>query len=280
MPIQQDLLFKEDRGDDMIKIAIIGGTGVYDPRILANIREDNITTPYGSVHYKVGDYSGQSVAFIPRHGSNHSIPPHLINYRANAWAMKKLGVQNILATTAVGSLNLNMKPGDFVLIDQFLDFTKSRVTTFFDGGERGVVHVDVTEPYCPRIRSTMQTAAKQAGIDVHTQGVYVCTEGPRFETPAEIAMFSKLGGDLVGMTNIPEVLLAREAEMCYATVSMVTNFAAGISTQPLTHAEVLETMAANTENIKKLIMATIEQLQPDTDCTCKHALQEYGGFKL
>lgn len=264
----------------MIKLAIIGGTGVYDPSILDNIREEQVTTPYGSVQFKVGDYAGQTVAFISRHGNKHSIPPHLINYRANAWAMKKIGVQNIIATTAVGSLNLDMKPGDFVIIDQFLDFTKNRVTTFYEGGDRGVAHVDVTAPYCPAIRTTMQTAAKKIGIAVHTNGVYVCTEGPRFETPAEITMFAKLGGDLVGMTNVPEVTLAREAEMCYATVSMVTNFAAGISQQSLTHSEVLETMAGNADNIKKLIMETIRTLAPDVDCSCKHALHEYGGFKL
>ncbi|WP_425060994.1 S-methyl-5'-thioinosine phosphorylase [Sporomusa carbonis] len=263
-----------------MKIAIIGGTGVYDPRILNNIREQEIATPYGVVRFKSGEYAGKEVAFIPRHGSNHSIPPHLINYRANIWAMKKLGVQNIIATTAVGSLNPAMKPGDFVLIDQFMDFVKNRVTTFYEGGERGVVHVDVTTPYCPSVRTVLADAAKDLAISIHQKGTYVCTEGPRFETPAEITMFAKLGGDVVGMTNVPEVVLAREAEMCYATVSMVTNFAAGISPQPLTHHEVLETMQANTENIKKLIMAGIERLQPDTDCVCKHALSEYGGFTL
>lgn len=270
----------EKQGDYMVEIAIIGGTGVYDPRILDNVREEQLVTPYGQVHFRVGEYAGQAVAFIPRHGSNHSIPPHQINYRANMWAMKKIGVQNIIATTAVGSLNLAMKPGDFVLIDQFLDFTKSRVNTFYEGGDKGVVHVDVTDPYCPAVRAKLQTSAAKLGIAVHTKGVYVCTEGPRFETPAEIKMFAKLGGDLVGMTNVPEVILAREAEICYATVSMVTNFAAGISSQPLTHAEVVETMAANGENIKRLIMETVSALRPDNDCSCKHALQEYGGFKL
>ncbi|SDD42598.1 S-methyl-5'-thioadenosine phosphorylase [Sporomusa acidovorans] len=263
-----------------MKIAIIGGTGVYDPKILNNIREECVATPFGIVRFKSGEYAGEQIAFIPRHGSTHSIPPHLINYRANIWAMKKLGVQNIIATTAVGSLNLDMKPGSFVLIDQFLDFVKNRVTTFYEGGERGVVHVDVTTPYCPSIRKTLCEFAQKLNIPIHEQGTYVCTDGPRFETPAEIKMFAKLGGDVVGMTNVPEVVLAREAEMCYATVSMVTNYAAGISPQPLTHHEVLETMQANTENIKQLILSALENLQPELDCTCKHALAEYGGFKL
>jgi len=264
----------------MVNIAIIGGTGLYDPRILDNVREEKIVTPYGEVNYKVGDFQGRPIAFIPRHGSQHSIPPHLINYRANIWAMKKIGVTNIIATTAVGSLNMDMKPGDFVLVDQFLDFVKNRVTTFYEGGERGVVHVDVTEPYCPSLRKVLIEAARKTGIAVHEKGTYVCTEGPRFETPAEIKAFAKLGGDLVGMTNVPEVVLAREAEMCYSTVSMVTNFAAGISPEPLTHSEVLETMKANTENIKALVMAAISMIDPSADCPCRHALKEFGGFKL
>jgi 5'-methylthioadenosine phosphorylase len=265
----------------MIKIAIIGGTGVYDPNILLNVRSEEISTPYGSVQYNVGEYAGKEVAFLPRHGNKHSIPPHLINYRANIWAMKKLGVENIIATTAVGSLNIEMKPGHFVLVDQFLDFTKGRASTFYEGGERGVVHVDLTKPYCEKLRETVHTAAKALTIPIHTKGVYVCTEGPRFETPAEINMFAQFGGDLVGMTNVPEAVLAREAEMCYSTVSMVTNYAAGISPQPLTHGEVLETMAANGDNIKKLIMKSIELIEVGSaTCSCSKALAEYGGFKL
>ncbi len=264
----------------MIKIAIIGGTGVYDPTILDNVREETVVTPYGMVEYKIGDFKGKGIAFIARHGSKHSIAPHLINYRANIWAMKKLGVENIIATTAVGSLNLNMKPGDFVLVEQFIDFTKNRITTFYEGGERGVVHVDVTSPYCPSLREIIRTAGQSMGIAIHDKGTYVCTDGPRFETPAEISMFAKMGGDLVGMTNVPEVVLAREAEMCYATISMVTNYAAGISRQALTHSEVVETMQANTENIKQLIMSAIDLINTNSDCGCRHALAEYGGFKL
>lgn len=263
----------------MISMAIIGGTGVYDPRILSNIGEQSVETPYGGVTFMVGDYAGKRVAFIPRHGNKHSIPPHLINYRANIWAMKQIGVRSILATTAVGSLNLAMKPGDFVIVDQFLDFTKGRVSSFYEGGQRGVVHVDVTEPYCPTLRQVIMKSAAATDISIHDRGVYVCTEGPRFETPAEIRMFAKLGGDLVGMTNVPEVVLAKEAEMCYSTISMVTNFAAGISPQALTHGEVLDTMRENSEKIKRLLMKTIE-LTDMQDCACQHALSEYGGFKL
>lgn len=264
----------------MYKIAIIGGTGVYDPSMLVNVCEEEVHTPYGIVKFKAGQFAGKNVAFIPRHGSSHAIPPHLINYRANIWAMKKVGVENIIATTAVGSLNINMKPGDFVLVDQFLDFTKNRINTFYDGGERGVVHIDLTSPYCPSLRNQIIQAANAQNITIHNTGTYVCTEGPRFETPAEVSMFTQFGGDLVGMTNVPEVVLAREAEICYSTISMVTNYGAGISSVPLTHSEVLDMMKANTENIKRLIMAAIREVRVDSDCACRHALMEYGGFKL
>jgi 5'-methylthioadenosine phosphorylase len=262
-----------------MKIAIIGGTGVYDPTMLENIQQQQVDTPFGEVQLKSGWYLGQEIAFMARHGSHHSIPPHLINYRANIWALKKLGVEQIIATTAVGSLNRKMRPGDLVLVDQFLDFTKGRAATFYEGGQRGVVHVDVTEPYCPHLRRILYDEARKLNIAIHQQGTYVCTEGPRFESPAEIKMFSILQGDLVGMTNLPEVVLAREAEMCYSTVSMVTNFAAGISAQPLTHSEVVEAMSLSGENIRRLIMAAIAALS-DGDCHCREALREYGGFKL
>lgn len=251
-----------------VRLAIIGGTGVYDPRILENLREESMTTPYGDARVRIGTYQGEEVAFLARHGTSHSVPPHLINYRANIWALKKLGVERVIATTAVGSVNRNMKPGDFVLTDQFIDFTKGRTATFFDGGEAGVVHTDFTEPYCPECRAILAEAAADAGISAHNGGTYVCTEGPRFETPAEIRMFATLGGDLVGMTNVPEVVLAREAGICYATVSMVTNFAAGISPTNLTHEEVLEVMAANSENLKELVMGTLTRIPVVRACHC------------
>jgi len=264
----------------MIEIGIIGGTGIYDPSILENVHEAETLTPYGNVSYKVGDYAGKSIAFIPRHGTSHSIAPHLIKYRANIWALKKIGVKNILATAAVGSLNLSMKLGDFVVVDQFIDFTKNRINTFYEGGNSGVIHVDFTTPYCPTMGKTLFHVGQSMGIAIHSKGTYVCTEGPRFETPAEIAMFAKLGGDIVGMTNVPEVVLAREAEICYSAIGMVTNFAAGISPNPLTYGEVIEIMNQNTENLKRLLMNTIQLIDTSADCNCKTALAEYGGFKF
>lgn len=261
-------------------IAIIGGTGIYDPSMLESIEEKQLMTPYGEITYTQGSYHGKPVIFMARHGSKHSIPPHLINYRANIWGLKKLGVTMIISTTAVGSLNPEFKPGHFVLTDQFLDFTKSRVNTFYDGGKKGVVHLDVTDPYCPELRGHIEAAAKELGLNVHNGGTYVCTEGPRFETPAEIKMFHMLGGDTVGMTNVPEVTLAGEAETAYATISMVTNFAAGISETALTHHEVTEVMKQLSDSFKALILKTIDRLDPNADCSCHHRLAEYGGFTL
>lgn len=265
----------------MVKIAVIGGSGVYDPDMLENVRAERVETPYGGVELQIGAYAGREVAFLARHGSRHSIAPHKINYRANIYALKKLGVRKVVSTTAVGSLNRAMQLGDFVLPNQFLDFTKNRVCTFYEGGERGVVHVDVTEPYCPDLRRKITGIGSRLGIHVINGGTYVCTDGPRYETPAEIKMFSLLGGDLVGMTNVPEVTLAQEAEMCYATISMVTNMAAGISETKLTHQEVMDAMAANSGNFRRLIMTLLAELEPDEDnCDCARVLAGVGGFKL
>lgn len=259
-----------------VKLAIIGGTGVYDPNMLENIREEEVISRYGDVKVVIGSYCGREVAFMPRHGSNHSVPPHKINYRANIWGLKKLGVEKIIATAAVGSLNHDMKPGEFVLVDQFLDFTKGREQTFYEGGAEGFVHIDMTYPYCPDLREVLRQAGGGLGVQVHPSGTYVCTEGPRFETAAEIKMYARLGGDLVGMTSVPEVVLAREAGICYATIAMVTNFAAGISPNLLTHDEVVEMMKQNAENIRRYIMKTIEIMPGARNCPCGQTPQLLG----
>lgn len=250
--------------------AIIGGTGVYDPDMLENLREQTVDTPYGQTAVRIGSYKGREVVFMNRHGAGHKLPPHKVNYRANIWALRKLGVRRVLGTAAVGSLNASMQPGDLVLASDFLDFTKSRVYTFFEGGDDGVVHVDVTEPYCPDLRQQLADIAAAEGLRCHDGGVYVCCEGPRFETPAEIRMFQRLGGDLVGMTNVPEVVLAREIGLCYSLVCMVTNLAAGISETPLTHEEVLEVMAENGQRLRRLALGLLERLPGTTpSCGCQ-----------
>lgn len=257
-----------------IKIAIIGGTGVYDPDILNDIRDEKISTPYGDVELKIGKHKGKLIAFMNRHGEGHSIPPNMVNYRANIDALKRLGVKKILATAAVGSLNPLMKPGNLVFVDQFLDFTKYRQQTFFDGGSAGVVHTDMTSPYCTELRGILSRAAQSQELISHNGGIYVCCEGPRFETAAEIKMYRMLGGDLVGMTGVPEAPLAREAEMCYASIAMVTNFAAGISPSRLSHQEVVDTMILNGENMRKLLMQAIDWIDIDQACTCHGDTQD------
>lgn len=263
----------------MPKTAIIGGTGVYDPRILENITEHRLKNRYGDVKYFIGSYQGEEIVFLARHGTDHSVPPHLINYRANVWQLKELGVERVIATAAVGSLNIDMKPGSFVIVDQFFDFTKSRISTFYDGGEMGVVHCDMTHPYCPEIRQALLEAGRRRGFSIHDGGVYVCTEGPRFETAAEVKMYASLGGDLVGMTSVPEAVLARELGICYATVCMVTNYGAGISSERLTHKEVLEAMGLITSNLKTLFMDAITNIPADRGCDCSKIISEIEDLK-
>ncbi|MBI2874815.1 MAG: S-methyl-5'-thioadenosine phosphorylase [Firmicutes bacterium] len=259
------------------RLAIIGGTGVYDPGFLEGAETRIVPTPYGEVEILFGRRGPREVCFLARHGRGHTVPPHRINYRGNIWALRKAGVRWIIASSAVGSLNPQMKPGELVLVDQFLDFTKSRDATFHDGAG-GVVHVDFTEPYCPALREHLGAAAASLDLTAHPAGTYVCTEGPRFETPAEIAFFRGAGGDLVGMTGVPEVVLAREAELCYASVALVTNFAAGISPTILTHREVVEVMQANLEQIRALIGRAVDTLPPAGNCRCGSAAGEKGIF--
>lgn len=255
------------------EIGVIGGSGVYSLDTVESPEKLEVETPYGkSPKLVVGKVGGRRVAFLPRHGEHHSAPPHKVRYRANMWSLKELGVERVIATTAVGSLNSEVKPGEFVLLDQFLDFTKSRPSTFYEGGEEGVVHVDMTEPYCPDLRGTLKKTAEGLEIRVHSSGTYACTEGPRFETVAEVQMLSKLGADVVGMTNVPESVLARELEICYSAVSIVTNFGAGISDEKLTHEEVVEIMEENTDRIKDLIFSAIPQIPEERTCPCKNAL--------
>lgn len=264
----------------MGKLAIIGGTGVYDPSMLDEISSSKIDTPYGTLTYEKGVANGKEVIFITRHGKTHSIPPHKINYRANIYGLKMLGVSAIISTTAVGSLNPQMRPGELVVVDQFIDMTKLREGTFFDGKDYPVAHVDMTTPYCPLLSEMILKTGSSLNIKIHNKGTYICTEGPRFETPAEIQMFKILGGDLVGMTNVPECQLAREAEIAYATISLVTNLAAGISPQALTHQEVLDAMKQNSLTFKSVIKLILENYDENMVSIAHTAMSEYGGFRV
>lgn len=265
----------------MRKIAIIGGSGVYNPEALQGFEKKIIDTPYGQALVNVGMLNGNQVAFITRHGVGHSVPPHKINYRANMWALKSLGTEEIMATTAVGSLNPEMTAGHFVVCSDLLDFTKGRINTFFDGERLPVGHADFTHPYCEKVREKIINCLKEMDIPFHTHGCYVCAEGPRFETAAEVRMFASFGGDVVGMTNCPESILAREAEMHYSTVSIVTNMGAGISKTPLSHQEVIDAMALSIKKMEALISAFIAYAkEAEAECTCANCMKEFGGFKL
>lgn len=251
----------------MNKIAIIGGTGVYSPELFTEGTKISVETPYGSVSMLKAMYKDKEVYFLERHGAAHTIPPHQVNYRANIFALKKLSVDRVIATAAVGSMNLEMQPGSFVILSDFLDFTKSRPATFFENN-KGVVHVDMTEPYCPEVREALIISCKKLNLPYSEHGVYACFEGPRFETKAEIKMFQALGADVVGMTNVPEVVLAKEANLCYGTVAMVTNFCTGISSTPLSHEEVVNKMQSMSGSIRSLILMTIDELKPVRCCRC------------
>lgn len=265
----------------MRNIGIIGGSGVYSPKIFQGFMEQIVKTPYGDALCFIGEKYGNKVVFLTRHGVKHSVPPHKVNYRANIWALKKLGVNDILATAAVGSLNLDMEAMHFVLCDQLLDFTKSRIYTFYDTAERGVAHIDFSQPYCATLRKQLSLCLDKLGYTYHKQGTIVVTEGPRFETPAEIKAYRLLGADIVNMTNSPECVLAREAEMHYATLAVVTNLSAGISKNPLSNTEVQEGMKISVERINKIFDAFLADNDfTEKHCNCEHALAEVGGFKL
>lgn len=253
-----------------IDIAVIGGTGL--ETLLKDVEQIRIGTPYGlPPPISTGEVDGKLVAFLPRHGGHHTVPPHKVNYRANIYALREIGVERIFATNAVGAINLEFKPGDLVVPHDLIDFTKLREVTFYDEGQ--VTHVDVSQPYCPEIRTFLVKMAKERNERVWGQSVLVCTEGPRFETPAEIEMFRRLGCDIVGMTGSPEAVLARELEMCYATICFVSNMAAGIQ-ERLTASEVTEVAKQRMPIIQQILREAIKHLPKDRHCSCAQALKE------
>ncbi len=251
-------------------VAIIGGTGLEG--LLKNPRQIRIGTPYGfPSSLQIGEIQGKSVAFLLRHDVGHSIPPHKVNYRANICALREIGVERIIATNAVGAINLDFKPGDSVVPHDLIDFTKRRYLTFYD--EAPVTHIDFSQPYCPEIRKVLIAKSKEITERVLDSAVHVCTDGPRYETPAEIHMFRKLGGDIVGMTGIPEAVLARELEICYATLCFVSNMAAGVQPK-LTTREVMEVSKSVMPKIQQTIVEVIRDLPRVRQCPCPGSLKE------
>jgi 5'-methylthioadenosine phosphorylase len=259
----------------MSKIGLIGGSGLYDIKGFVLKQKKSIATPFGkpSDQYLIGKIGKTDIVFLPRHGKKHNIPPHMINYRANIWGFKKLGVERILSISAVGGIKKGLKPGDIVVLDQVMDMTRNRKSTFYNG-KGGVVHIDFTEPYCPELRRIILKAGKQAKVPLKNSGTYVAVEGPRLETASEIRSFKLLGGGVVGMTGMPEASLAREVAICYTGISVVANYAAGISKTKLTVPEVMEAMHASTEKIKSLLKKTFSLIPGERKCPCKDALKE------
>lgn len=257
------------------EFGVIGGTGLYDPKLLKNVQEVTVETPYGkpSDAITVGELSGKSVAFLPRHGKLHTIRPSDINVRANIFALKRLGVKRIIAASTVGSLREDYQPGDIVFADQFIDRTTKREQSFYTLSEAKVCHISVAEPMCPQLRQTLIDAAKNLNVKMHPTGTYVCIEGPRFSTKAESKMYQKWGADLIGMTMVPEVVLAREAEICYANISTVTDYDCW-KEHAVSVDDIVNTMKTGIENVKHIIVQTIAKTPAECSCQCGQALKE------
>jgi 5'-methylthioadenosine phosphorylase len=257
-------------------IGVIGGSGFYS--LLSDVRREHLKTPYGepSGDFALGSVGGVEVAFLPRHGSKHTIPPAQINYRANLWAMQKLGVSQVLAPTAAGSLQPGIKPGDFVVCDQFVDCTYGRADSFFTGPR--VAHVSTADPYCPRLRALALEVGRGLGVTMHDGGTVVVVNGPRFSSRAESRWFSAQGWEVVNMTQYPELVLARELELCYLNLALITDYDAGLEgqpeIQPVSVAEVEQVFKSNNDRVRELILRLIPQLASgERECPCPQAMK-------
>lgn len=254
----------------MPRVAIIGGTGLEG--LLKGSRTVSLETPYGSAPpISLGSVGEQEVAFLPRHGPNHDIPPHKVNYRANLAALKQLRVERIIATNAVGAINKSYTPGDLAVPVDILDMTKSRATTYFDSAP--VTHIDVSQPYCPDLRKTLIESSKSTDVNTWDESILAATEGPRYETPAEIRMLRTLGSDIVGMTGAPEVFLAREQEMCYSALCFISNRASGMQ-ERLSAVEVLEVGKKSKPAMLTVIRKTVESVPVERSCPCIRAMDQ------
>ena len=254
----------------MPRIGVIGGSGLY--RLLEGARAVDVETPYGppSDRVVVGEVDGRSVAFLPRHGADHRLPPHRIPYRANLWALRSLGVRQVLAPCAVGSLRPDLPPGSMVVCDQLVDRTSGREQTFYD---RGPVHVPFADPYCPRGRQVVVELARAAGWSVRERGTMVVVDGPRFSTRAESQWFAAAGWSVVNMTGHPEAVLARELALCFTTIALVTDLDAGVEGGgSVTQAEVFSVFRDSTERLRALLLAAVRELPEQRECPCAHAL--------
>ena len=272
-------LMQISKGKDMINnmqladIGVFGGSGFY--KFLDNIEEVKVETPYGSPSDSVfiGTIGQHKVAFMPRHGRSHTIPPHLINYRANVWAMKSIGCSRVISPCAAGSLQKHVEPGHFVICDQFVDWTDGRKSTFFDGPV--VTHVSAANPYCEEMRQAAVATAKKLGITVHETGTVVVINGPRFSTKSESKFFTSQGWEVINMTQFPEAYLVKEMDMCPLNISLITDYDAGLvgEVPPVQHAEVIKVFNENNEKLKSLLFNLIESLPVErTKCSCANTI--------
>jgi 5'-methylthioadenosine phosphorylase len=253
-------------------VGVFGGSGFYS--FLADVEEGEVETPYGapSAPVTIGEVGGKRVAFLPRHGVKHELPPAQINYRANVWAMKELGVRRIIGPNASGALKAELELGEFVVCDQFVDRTHSRKDTFYEGPE--TTHVSAADPYCPELRGILVETARELGIPVRDGGTVVVIQGPRFSTRAESKWFQDAGWDVINMTAYPEGYLARELELCYANISMVTDHDVGVEgTLPVSHHQVIEVFTRNNEKLRELLFAAIPKIGPQPQDVCATALE-------
>lgn len=256
-----------------VEIGIFGGSGFY--KLFDEFEEKVVETPYGAPSDKVaiGTMAGKRVAFMPRHGASHQIPPHMINYRANIWAMKSLGVKRLIAPCAAGSLQTEVKPGMFVICDQFVDRTSGRIDTFYDGPI--ATHVSSAEPYCPELRKLAVSAGKDCGIPMKDGGTVVVIQGPRFSSKAESAWFTSAGWEVINMTQYPEVHLAKEQELCVVNISLITDYDCGLAgnVEPVSHSEVVKVFNENNEKLIKLLSKLVESIPSKLEnCECFKAL--------
>ena len=267
-----DLLQPIDRAD----VGVFGGSGFYS-LMHGAVEQVSVQTPYGapSDTVAIGRIGDVRVAFLPRHGAHHRIPPHAINYRANLWAMAQLGVTRLIAPTAAGSLQPTVKPGDFVVCDQFVDRTYDRAQTFYDGPR--VVHISTADPYCPELRALSIDVGRELGVTIHEQGTVVVIQGPRFATRSESRWFSRQGWEVINMTQYPEVVLARELQMCYVNIALITDYDAGLEgeagIEPVSVDQVVRVLNDNNERVRQLIERLLPRLSGARECSCARALQ-------
>jgi 5'-methylthioadenosine phosphorylase len=266
-------MMKKKRQDERVTVGVIGGSGLYDIEGLTSTRSIRVRTPFGapSDTITVGSLEGIRVAFLSRHGRGHLLNPSGINYRANIFALKSLGVSHVISISAVGSMKESIHPGDVVVPDQFIDLTKRRVSTFFDNGV--VAHVAFGEPVCVELTQVLLSAGEKVGANVHRNGTYLCMEGPQFSTKSESRLYRQWGVDVIGMTNMPEAKLAREAELCYATLALVTDYDCWHETEEAVTVEaVLGTLHRNVALAKQILCSAMPSFANPIDCPCHRSL--------